>query len=436
MYKISFTLKQQTPLIHFQHEQEGATLRATEVKPKLDRFIITQLGEGNYENGVLVARNRHWIIGDKDVSPLDYKLIIAPVYSNKKIIGEGRNNSMEPFFGNLGQEYIGNEKALVYSDEIIVASIMTTNKALYDELIYSEKLVKFFALNNFGTRQSKGFGSFTIREINKVVVKFPSSIYSFYFDLPIEGNAWFETYKAIFKKVNLFYKAIRSGLNEIRGQAAGAPRLYFKSLLYQYVAYYLNSQWDKKTVKKHFLNAKQTTECVTYADDIVCNANTQNSNLDYKNFKALFGLSSLESWGQVFTLKKTQARFDVGSNRWVKISNVKDIEISRFKSPMFFKIVRLNNAFRVYFNFQIDTHSYQEYTNTVFCIERSNSPSSFMLPFFQNFDYNHFMNWVLDNVDIENRFTENTSGTHREFNQIISTLTDIFEQIKNNRINN
>lgn len=32
-------LKQHTPIIHFQWEQKGATLRATELKPKLDLFL-------------------------------------------------------------------------------------------------------------------------------------------------------------------------------------------------------------------------------------------------------------------------------------------------------------------------------------------------------------------------------------------------------------
>ena len=52
MYRLEFTLKQHTPLIHFQQDQEGATLRATEVKPKLDRFIIERLGNGNYDEGL------------------------------------------------------------------------------------------------------------------------------------------------------------------------------------------------------------------------------------------------------------------------------------------------------------------------------------------------------------------------------------------------
>ena len=53
MYKLEFTLKQHTPIIHFQHDQDGATLRASEVKPKLDRFIYSKwLDEenGNKEN--------------------------------------------------------------------------------------------------------------------------------------------------------------------------------------------------------------------------------------------------------------------------------------------------------------------------------------------------------------------------------------------------
>ncbi|HEC99336.1 MAG TPA: hypothetical protein ENN18_03005 [Proteobacteria bacterium] len=54
-------LKQHTPIIHFQHDQKGATLRATELKPKLDRYIdklsiyyngsilssVNKLSEGN-----------------------------------------------------------------------------------------------------------------------------------------------------------------------------------------------------------------------------------------------------------------------------------------------------------------------------------------------------------------------------------------------------
>ena len=39
IYKINIELKQITPMLHFQGNETEATLRATELKPKLDRFI-------------------------------------------------------------------------------------------------------------------------------------------------------------------------------------------------------------------------------------------------------------------------------------------------------------------------------------------------------------------------------------------------------------
>ena len=52
MKKITVELMQHTPMIHFQvrydqnqtlREQRGATLRASEVKPKLDRYLLLLL---------------------------------------------------------------------------------------------------------------------------------------------------------------------------------------------------------------------------------------------------------------------------------------------------------------------------------------------------------------------------------------------------------
>lgn len=76
-FQITFTLKQHTPIIHFQHDQEGATLRASEVKPKLDRFLYT------------VANNR---INDRMKSnkenshALSYKIRFFPVKTAGKLL--------------------------------------------------------------------------------------------------------------------------------------------------------------------------------------------------------------------------------------------------------------------------------------------------------------------------------------------------------------
>lgn len=40
MYRLSFELVQHTSIIHFQADYQGATLRVSEVKPKLDKYLL------------------------------------------------------------------------------------------------------------------------------------------------------------------------------------------------------------------------------------------------------------------------------------------------------------------------------------------------------------------------------------------------------------
>ena len=39
-YKLTMKLEAQMPMIHFQSEQNGATLRASEMKPKFDKYLL------------------------------------------------------------------------------------------------------------------------------------------------------------------------------------------------------------------------------------------------------------------------------------------------------------------------------------------------------------------------------------------------------------
>jgi len=65
----SYNLIAQTPLIHFQWRMKGATLRASEVKPKLDRFVIKSFKESG--NSV----PEEWYEAERTGS-LDYKMQI------------------------------------------------------------------------------------------------------------------------------------------------------------------------------------------------------------------------------------------------------------------------------------------------------------------------------------------------------------------------
>ena len=79
-FTISCTLSQQTPLIHFQHQEPGACLRGSELKPKLDRFLLEQLGQGNalpQDAGYSIARENGWLAGDGSHPALKYKVRIS-----------------------------------------------------------------------------------------------------------------------------------------------------------------------------------------------------------------------------------------------------------------------------------------------------------------------------------------------------------------------
>ena len=95
MYKLTFKLKQHTPIIHFQHDHHGATLRASELKPKLDRYILRKFGKEElgadktsdeyYEEGIKIAKQKKWLIGRGDHPALDYHVRIKAESVSKSI---------------------------------------------------------------------------------------------------------------------------------------------------------------------------------------------------------------------------------------------------------------------------------------------------------------------------------------------------------------
>ena len=89
-FKVEFTLKQHTPIIHFQSDQVGATLRATELKPKFDRFLINYVFKNDKK------QYQEYLI-DKDKNALNYKVKIEQDISKREEIPEKGTL----FFGNM-----------------------------------------------------------------------------------------------------------------------------------------------------------------------------------------------------------------------------------------------------------------------------------------------------------------------------------------------
>ena len=293
MNTLTIKLKQHTPLIHFQHDQEGATLRASEVKPKLDKFLLTRLGQGNYESGRNFARGRGWLIGKGDHPSLDYKMRIeaadveAWIVNEAQEYTEGHRQSRKPsitignkeflakrrtsdgriicqlkpyplFFANLDADYTNpNEyRKFSFTEKPLLLSFIMKDNALYDFINDSDLLNDFFFQTNFGTRQSKGFGSFSIDE-SDALYRQRQSMYRFSIgeDKLENINTINEEYQKIFDYIELFYKTLRSGINLKNRQ--GETLFYFKSLAYKYTHDVLNAKWDKRKIKEEFYNIER-----------------------------------------------------------------------------------------------------------------------------------------------------------------------------------
>lgn len=173
-----YKLVQHTPLIHFQHSEPHACLRATEVKPKLDRFLIEQL-EKDYRFGD--GRWKKWFVGDGSQQSFDYMMRITPnseqverTQSIERAIARAEHRPPNASFHEIHKNYFGNmasgnniqdtiretfKESLFYKDGLTL-----TIRCFIPELLtfIDEHIRGFFMMHNFGTRQRKGFGSFTV----------------------------------------------------------------------------------------------------------------------------------------------------------------------------------------------------------------------------------------------------------------------------------
>lgn len=231
-FKLEFTLRQHTPLIHFQHDQEGATLRATEVKAKLDDFLIQKLTGQNNVNSLKTLREnlvwKKWLIGgDEAKNPaFDYKIKILDKDLNPK-------TGQTPL---ITRDDIGYWRK---SNLGLKVEIFSFHRGLLDEI--NRLIHSFFAVNNFGKRQSKGWGCFFpttrenefevfLRETNKPVYKLDSEI----------QNQTDEFYRRVID----IWRLLKSGKNFNND--------YRKSLAFKYMAD-KGLRWDKRQIKKDLL---------------------------------------------------------------------------------------------------------------------------------------------------------------------------------------
>lgn len=348
MNRLTITLKQHTPLLHFQPMQEGATLRASEVKPKLDKFLIEKLkNEGR-------SIPKDWLLPnhDPEVRALNYKMRISageqePEYymvasylkktNIEKLQRQGINVlANTPYFaqekqnGQISKAVQNDEFSRVKFqwDELPVKGIKYTNPLELTICSKSEDLVRniaaniqlFFLVNNFGTRQNKGFGSFTVKTINlddnntkkltdneKLMKTYCDNLYK------CGRNA---NPLTLLSHISKDYSWLKRG-NTDRA-----------SLLNEYV-----KNEHKKYGEKGFIKRKSTELILTPQGKVLESTQAQklyvDDNKNYRYVRAVLGLAEQYE----FLLKGTRDKLVVNIESQSKA-------IERFSSPLLFKIIK------------------------------------------------------------------------------------------------
>ena len=364
-FKVEFTLKQHTPIIHFQSNQLGATLRATELKPKFDRFLL------EIDKNLPFKKN-----ANGDLS-LDYKIKILTLNNKIETIEKINPHNQKPiadplFFGNMGD---GEKKRFAQAQELKIEFLCF----LPELKIAIEKYFEAFLANtNFGTRQSKGFGSFYLaKPFNKTLI--PYEVYSF------SSNNWKQDIK-------LLYSFLRQGINLPNREGT---KFYSKPAIFGY-AIEKKWTWDKKAIKQHFFSSElRIQEKKGYDNNSPVNFNGEKTYL----LRDLFGLSSEQQWGKPYSVS-------------IKKENS---TINRFKSPITFKIV--DN--KVYF---WANKSVEKILNKTFkIITKGNAPLELQTP--KEFNFDEFFQYV-KTIDLSKHIN---SKFHKEseFNSLKRILDDI-----------
>jgi len=313
-------VRQHTPIIHFQWDQTGATLRATELKPKLDKFL-------KEKNDPSIEK----YFGQKGNLPYKVRIELGEcteeVYDIEKTTGTGRVRPFPTFFGNIKAE---KKKKFVFYDGITTIRFLSFNKEVLDTI--SKYIAEFFFKTNFGMRQSKGFGSFYI-DPSDSYYKSPSEFTNYRFTLDTRGTNPYEKYKELFGSIDLFYRTLRSGIN-IKDRD-GNTLFYFKPIMFLY-AKSKGWTWDKKAIKSEFVPEDlENQKRIHNNPDILTFPDSKDKNKEYL-VRDLLGVAPSQNYiSYHFSLQ-----YDENN------------EIERFKSPITFKPIlsddRDSTKFTVY----------------------------------------------------------------------------------------
>ncbi len=169
------TLDQITPLLHFQMDEQMACLRATTVKPRLDAYVLHYLNIKGISEAEIPCEWKEALGPNEERrnTALRYKLFF---WAKEPGIVETGKDIHKLFFGNMPQ--LETKRAYTFNNENpvqfrILSYVKGTLKVENEEYTLLQLLKKllppFFEFHSFGTRATKGFGSFKVHGSNTTI---------------------------------------------------------------------------------------------------------------------------------------------------------------------------------------------------------------------------------------------------------------------------
>lgn len=312
--KLQLHLIAQSPMIHFQGDEAGATIRGSELKPKLDRFLSKK-----YES-----------LNKGSKKALDYKVQV--ITNEKGEMIDIKNTKKDSAYAGYKIVYakLGRNTRFVMRNADV--TILCMNRQL--QKLIEESIFEFFAVTNFGFMQGKGFGSFMPKEYFEQYdekkwkveigewladINEANACYCMDFSKSVKksktesGRITIKGCSPIFKEIKDFYGILKGGRNEKTD--------YARSYIYQYM--------HKKGVQneKAWLKANKIVP-VTGTHNKLQNYNSEDCK-DARYVRALLAIGGTLSYQKDVVSKGRQ-------NIYV---NNKGKEIDRMSSVIFFKII-------------------------------------------------------------------------------------------------
>jgi len=346
-FQRNYTLQQHTMLLHFQADNNldgrKVCLRASEVKPKLDRYLTRILGG----NSKVPTEWIQQLSANKTDISYRYQMRIVQKEPNTARITD---DIPKIFYGNMsnGENESRNKfkKRGVYFPNGLV---LTITCFIPDLLLKIDEIIgDFFIATNFGTMQGKGFGSFTVKEkrvdqvvISKVLKKHYRSGKCY-----VIGNNRVQspTETEIFSVVKQVYSVMKSGQNVVDKNGNSKPEKYVRSFIYEYMHSKHELGNEKAFMKSTGMAPKRTTH--EKNDD---HEDGKQFNLhEFRYVRSLLGIGESQNWIE----PKDEQRSEKPRRENITLSDCtyksedgdkekkdENKTISRYASPVFFKII-------------------------------------------------------------------------------------------------